>query len=287
MGLKPDTECRECFRRGFTDYVTRAGLSTGNYNEFIRLVDENLDRECPPPIAGADSWALLRRVSLKGSDIFLDEKRDFTRKMLSVYPAIRDEYMNGPEPAKRALGAATWCNLLDVGQGRPLPEPEELVRMFDDPLELDERTRFLEGLQGAENLLVLGDNAGETVIDRLFLELSGFTGNRYYMTRAEPVMNDAIMEDALAAGLDSQADLLSSGTDIPAVVPDLLSGRPLEVFTKADIVLAKGQGNLEGLFGLGDQRVYHSFVVKCPVVSRATGASMGSAVFSRFPKREE
>ncbi len=86
MGLKPDTECRECFRRGFTDYVTRAGLSTGNYDEFIRLVDGNLDRDCPPPIAGADSWALLRRISLTGSDIFLEEKRDFTRKMLSVYP---------------------------------------------------------------------------------------------------------------------------------------------------------------------------------------------------------
>lgn len=287
MGLKPDTECRECFRRGFTDYVTRAGLSTGNYNEFIRLVDGNLDRNCPPPIAGADSWALLRRISLKGSDIFLDEKMDFTRKMLSVYPVIRNKYMNGPEPAKRALGAATWCNLLDVGQGRPLPEPEDLVQMFDDQLEIDERDHFLDRLRGAETLLVLGDNAGETVMDRLFLELSGFKGKRYYMTRAEPVMNDAVMEDALAAGLDSQADLLSSGTDIPAVVPDLLSGRPLEVFTKADIVLAKGQGNLEGLFGLDDRRVYHAFVVKCPVVSRATGASMGSAVFSRFAKREE
>ncbi len=286
MGLKPDTECRECFRRGFADYVVRAGLSPEHYGEFIRLVDGNLDRGSTPPVAGADSWALLRSVSLRGTDIFMNEKRDFTAKMLSVYPVLLDEYMNGQEPAKRALGAATWCNLLDVGQGKPLPEPEELMKMFDFPLELDERDHFLERLRGADSLLVLGDNAGETVMDRLFLELSGFKGKRYYMTRAEPVMNDALLTDAMAAGLESQADLISSGTDIPAVVPDLLRGRPLEVFRNADIVLAKGQGNLEGLFGLGDQRVYHSFVVKCPVVSRATETVMGSGVFSRFGKKE-
>lgn len=122
-------------------------------------------------------------------------------------------------------------------------------------------------------------------MDRLFLELSGFQGRRYYMTREKPVMNDALIEDAVSAGLDGEAELIASGVDIPAVIPELLSGKPREIYDSADLILAKGQGNLEGLFGQGDARVYHSFVVKCPVVSRAVKTPVGRGVFRRYMER--
>lgn len=285
MGLKPDTECSLCFRRGFSEYVTRAGLSSEEYEKYIGIIDVNLSKGFPPPLAGADSWALLRKASLSGEDIFLEEKLDFTEKMLTVYGKLRSLFLLRDQPAAEALAAATWCNLLDVGQGKPMPEITELLELFEKPLAWDERAEFIRRLKEAEVLLVLGDNAGETVMDRLFLELSGFTGKRYYMTREKPVMNDALTEDAGKAGLHLEAELISSGIDVPAVIPELLSGRARSVFESADLILAKGQGNLEGLFGLCDNRIYHSFVVKCPVVSRATETEMGQGVFRRFMER--
>ena len=285
LGLKPDTECRECFRRGFNEYVNRAGLSKDEHEKYMRLIEDNLSRGLPPPLAGADSWALLRKASLYGEDIFREEKLDFTEKMLAVYGKLRSLFMLTDEPAAEALAAATWCNLLDVGQGKPLPEVPGLLRLFKKPLAWDERAEFMGKLKEAEVLLILGDNAGETVMDRLFLELSGFPGKRYYMTREKPVMNDALTVDARRAGLHLESELISSGIDVPAVIPELLSGSALRVFESADLILAKGQGNLEGLFGLCDRRIYHSFVVKCPVVSRATETEMGLGVFRRFMER--
>ncbi|MCK5131222.1 MAG: DUF89 family protein [Candidatus Sabulitectum sp.] len=282
MGLNPGIECFNCFRHGFSDFVSRAGLSSAEYEKLIAIVEENLRQGATPPLAGSESWALLRKASVTGNDIFLLEKEHFTRQMLLHYERLKNSFLQLDNPQFMALTAGTWCNLIDVGQGVPLPETEELLNTFSSPLSVDETESFLNSLHETDVLLVLGDNAGETVMDKLFLDLTSFKGKKYYMTRTLPVMNDATLKDAEMAGLHKVAELISSGIDVPAIIPDMLSGRARNIYESAGIILAKGQGNLEGLFGLNDPRVYHSFVVKCPVVSRATGIALGGGVFSRF-----
>lgn len=282
MALNPGVECFNCFRNGFSDFVTRAGLSVEEYDKLITLVENNLEQGITPPLAGSESWALLRKASVAGNDIFLQEKEYFTRQMLLHYEDLKSTFLKSQTPQAMALAAGTWCNLIDVGQGVPIPETHRLLNTLSSPLAVDETESFINSLHEADVLLVLGDNAGETVMDKLFLDLTPFEGNRYYMTREFPVMNDAIRKDAEMAGLDSFAEIVSSGIDVPATIPDMLKGKAREIYESADIILAKGQGNFEGLFGLNDPRVYHSFVVKCSVVSRATGVAMGGGVFSRF-----
>ncbi len=282
MALSPDIECFSCFQKGFSDFVNKAGLSVADYRELIGIVESNLKLKITPPLAGSESWALLRERSFTGNDIFLSEKKHFTREMLLQYHELKRILLQTDAPESMALSAGTWCNLVDVGQGVPLPEVEELEKALSSPLSVDQTSEFLASLHKADSLLVLGDNAGETVIDKLFLDLTSFRGKKYYMTREYPVMNDATIKDAEMAGLHEVADLISSGIDVPGVIPDMLSGKARDIYESADIILAKGQGNLEGLFGLNDPRVYHSFVVKCPVVSRATGIAMGGGIFSRF-----
>lgn len=284
MGLNPEQECFGCFRRGFSDYVSRAALETKDFDEFISIVDNNLRKGFTPPMAGAESWSLLRKASLHTDDIFLKEKEHFTREMLLHYEELKQHFQLTINPQSTALAASTWCNLIDVGQGVPLPATEKLLTAFYTPLVVDQREEFIESLARSKRLLVIGDNAGETVMDRLFLDMAStsYMGSIHYMTRDLPVMNDATLKDARMAGLHKVAELISSGIDVPAVIPDMLTGKAASIFDSADLILAKGQGNLEGLFGLHDPRVYHSFVVKCPVVSRATGIPQGSGVFCRF-----
>lgn len=282
MALNPGTECSECFRRGFSDFVSRAGLGIPEFDDLVSIVEKNLSEGLTPPLAGSESWALLRKLSVTSDDVFLREKQFFTEQMLNHYDAIRNHFKTARIPESMALQAATWCNLIDVAQGVPLPTTAKLLSTLSSPLTIDEREEFLYSLKGATTLLVLGDNAGETVMDRLFLDLTTFKGKRYYMTREFPVMNDALITDAQMARIHEVAELVSSGIDVPAVIPELLTGRAKEIFESADLILAKGQGNLEGLFGLNDPRVYHSFVVKCAVVSRATRVPIGSGVFARL-----
>lgn len=259
-----------------------AGLSEKEYNSYISLIDDALETGHPPPLAGQKAWTLLKEESKVGEDIFAAEKKFFTNELLKYYSDIKNSYTNELSPSKNALAASTWCNLIDVGQGKPLPKIQELLNLFSSPLFWDERNLFLKELNSASTLLVIGDNAGETVFDRLFLDLTDFSGKIFYMTRGEPVMNDATVSDAELAGLHKVAEVISSNSDIPGFIPSYVSGFPKSIYNSADIILSKGQGNLEGLLGKNDPRVYFSFVVKCDVVADAVNAPLGSGVFSRF-----
>ena len=57
-------------------------------------------------------------------------------------------------------------------------------------------------------MLYLGDNAGETVFDRVLIE----TLERpvTYVVKGGPVINDAVREDALAAGLGEVATIIDN-----------------------------------------------------------------------------
>ncbi len=278
-GFSPDpVRCGLCFRRGFQGFLHRAGLPPESLDGYLQSIVERLGDRFSPPEAGAEAWKSLRNAAGE-ADIFLEEKRHFTKELLKRLPALRGALKASGEPAMGALAAATWCNLVDPAQGNWIPSPERLAEMLGNPLARDGRRFFLKALESASSLLILGDNAGETVMDRLFLELSGYSGKVFYMVRPLPVMNDATRRDALQAGLHRYADIVDSGSDVPSVIPSLLSEDALRVFRNSDLVLAKGQGNLEGLWGSGDPRIHHSFVVKCPVVAEAVGLPEGSGVF--------
>lgn len=286
-GLRPEPAvCGRCFERGFAGFLARAGLPGESIDLYLSGILDALERGTPPPLAGAGAWRRLR-VTSGISDLFRDEKRLVTLRLLEGLPALREMLAETRTPSMGALAASTWSNLLDSAQGRELPSPGELAGMFHTPLAVDDRREFLSALALSSTLLILGDNAGETVMDRLFIEQSGFNGRVFYMVRPLPVMNDATREDAELAGLDGCSRILDSGSDVPSIVPDLLSREAAGLFGKCDLVLAKGQGNLEGLWGVRDPRLFHSFVVKCPVVAGATGLPEGSGVFVSSMRLED
>jgi len=101
--------------------------------------------------------------------------------------------------------------------------------------------------QSKSTILYLGDNAGETVFDRVLIE----TLDRpvTYAVKAAPILNDATREDAISAGLDQIMEIIDNGSDAPGTLLDDCSSTFRERFEKADLIIAKGQGNYESLSG--------------------------------------
>lgn len=283
MPLSSDPRCLECFRSGFGAFSGRGAADSGNLGEALeealRLVAERLPDHAPP-VAGAPGYAHLCR-HLGVEDLFGDEKRALTQGLLTQLDRIRQGIAVSPRPAAAALRAGVWGNLLDVAQGHRLPAPDELQELLGNPLAVDDTEEFLERLEGASLLLILGDNAGETVLDRLFLETASPGADVVYTVRPEPVMNDATLADAEMAGLHRLARLVDTGCAAPTVMPDMVSPGLQRLLGEADLVLSKGQGNLEGLLGTSDERLFYSFVVKCGVIADATGLPLRSGVFAR------
>lgn len=239
----------------------------------------------PPPLAGARVYRDLR-ARFACTDVYGSVKEEFTLGLLAVLDSIRRRVGASPDPLRAALAASTMGNLLDVAQGRSVPSIEELCGMLFTPPALDDTGDFCTRMSAARKLVVFGDNAGESVLDLLFLELLPNSVDAVYTVRPLPVMNDSTLRDACLAGIYNHARVMPTGLDAPTVKRGLLDARLEREIDDADLLLAKGQGNLEGLLGTADERLYYSFVVKCPVVSEITGLVEGSGVFahsSRLP----
>lgn len=103
---------------------------------------------------------------------------------------------------------------------------------------------FLDQYNKAKTILVIADNVGETVLDRLLLET--FIGKEIiYTVRVHLIINDATITDAYDVGINNYAKVISSGTSCPGTVLHTCSQEFLNYYKDADLVISKGQGNFK------------------------------------------
>ena len=89
-----------------------------------------------------------------------------------------------------------------------------------------------------------------------------------------PVINDAIYEDAIQAGLNQVADIVSSGTSAPGTILHTCSPEFIELLNRSKFVIAKGQGNYEGLSN-ENRRIFFLLKAKCKVIADDIGVKKG------------
>ena len=58
--------------------------------------------------------------------------------------------------------------------------------------------------------------------------------------------------------------VIDNGNTVPGTLPELLGEEAKAAFESADVILSKGQGNVETLLGCG-YNIYYAFLVKCPL----------------------
>ncbi|HAS54351.1 MAG TPA: hypothetical protein DCS42_09605 [Nitrospiraceae bacterium] len=128
-------------------------------------------------------------------------------------------------------------------------------------------------------MLYLCDNAGEIVFDRLLLDLLRAAGKDVTaVVKGSAVINDATINDAVAAGLEESARVIDNGSDGIGTLLETCSERFLDAYRSADLVISKGQANFETLLAEKDPRIFFLFKVKCPVVARSLGRPEGDIV---------
>jgi len=74
------------------------------------------------------------------------------------------------------------------------------------------------------------------------------------------------------------AKVISSGYDIPSILLEKSDNVFKECFEKADVIISKGQGNLEGLLPLNNRRIFFLLMAKCNVISEFLKVPRGSMV---------
>jgi uncharacterized protein with ATP-grasp and redox domains len=234
-----------------------------------------LDFKLSLPQMGQEMHRLIRDV-LENPDPYFEIKRTFNQLMLEYYPDLKKLVDEAADPFLMALKLAIAGNVIDFGPNRPFDFNATLDRAKTMVLAVDESESLRDSIPRARTLLYLGDNAGEIVMDRILLETIRHP-NVYFAVRGAPVINDATIDDARSVGIDRIAQVIANGDDAPGTILETSSPEFRDIFDRADLVIAKGQGNYEGLCGI-DKNIYFILMAKCDHVAAHLGVQKGDLV---------
>jgi len=270
-------DCYPCFLR---QAISAARYAESNDMQLHTIIKEVLavlqaqSNGVSPPEIGAIVHRVVREA-VGVVDPYRNEKKKATEKALNIYPRLKG-IMREHHDLETAIRISIAGNIIDLGVSSAYDDLWTTVqRVLHQPFAINDLGKFQKQLACAARLFFIGDNAGETVFDRALIESLPVPVT--YVVKGSPVLNDATREDALDAGLDQCATIISNGSDAPGTVLSLCSGEFRELFESAGLILAKGQGNYETLSDAGTH-VFCMLQVKCPVISKDIGVPTGSIV---------
>ncbi len=273
-------DCYPCFLRQALDAARLAGADEQQQQAVLSRVLELLQQIDPtgtPPEIG-DRVHRIVRQEVGDRDPYRAVKEASTRQALALYPRLKELVAGARDPLDVAVRLSIAGNIIDLGPARTYDLWGAIERVLSQPFAVDDRAALREALSGAEWVLYLADNAGETVFDRVLIETLGVPV--VYAVKDGPVLNDATVEDALAAGLDQVAEVVSTGSDGPGVVLSRCTASFRRLYDEAEVVIAKGQANYETLSEEGP-RLFFLLQTKCPVIARDVGVPLGSIVLKQ------
>ncbi len=238
--------------------------------EFGRAI-RHIPMEDPPPKTAVTVYSMIGRYAGK-EDPFSKVKAQSTEQALALYPDLKKQIGESADPLGRALKIAVAGNVIDFGVSSTFDLQAELSTLLEKPFGIWHEDQFKSALKRADRVLYLGDNTGETVFDRLLIEVLGKPVT--YAVRGGPIINDVTMDDALAAGLDKVCKLVSSGCAAPGILLDQCSREFRNLFYSSPLIISKGQGNFEALSGV-NAPVFYLLKAKCDVVARHLKVGLG------------
>jgi len=281
--MKTFFDCISCFIRQSLDSVRLVtddeSLHERLLREVLRTLGEMDLRQSPPAMAQR-IHRLIRELTGE-SDPYRAIKDRFNRLALDIYPELRDHVERSADPLETAIRLVIAGNVIDMGVNNQLTDEQvhdAIGHALEAPFDA-KPAAFSEAISDAKDILYLADNAGEIVFDRLLIEqlpLEKVT----VVVKGSPIINDATMEDAEAAGITRMVEVIDNGSDAPGTIIDDCSEAFRRRFDGADLVIAKGQGNYETLSDVSKD-IFFILKAKCPVIARDLGCEVGSLVLRR------
>jgi uncharacterized protein with ATP-grasp and redox domains len=276
-------DCIPCLIRQSLD---AAGLATPDETVHARVLREVLeiaketDLHESPPVMAQRFHRRIRELT-EESDPYREVKDSFNRLALKQYPKFRNQVQRSANPMETAVRLAIAGNVIDFGANSGLTKRElhdAILHAMSAPLEGNVEG-FLDAVSRANNILYLGDNAGEIVFDGLLIEQIS-PDKVTFAVRGAPVSNDATMVDAKDSGITEMVEVIDNGSDAPGTLLDDCSQDFRERFERADLVIAKGQGNYESL-SEAEKDIWFLLKAKCLLIARDLRCRVGSLVLRR------
>lgn len=264
--MQTTLDCLPCFLKQSLHTARLSTSSTGLQEEILRQVSRllaELDFSLSPPENAVGVYGLIAELS-GCPDPYAGLKRKSNRYAIKMRAGIERKIRESRDPLLAALKFSIAGNIIDYGSLHAYDMEKTIEDGLTPELAIDHYEEFRADLDRAGTILFLGDNSGELVFDGLLIREMG--KKTVFSVKEKAIINDALLADARECGLKGFATLISNGTGCPGTPLAGCSRQFRDAFSRADLIISKGQGNFETL---SETRapIYFLLTAKCPVVA--------------------
>ncbi len=244
----------------------------------------NLDMEQnASPIFGKALYKLIAEA-LGVKDPYASIKKKYNQLAMQFYDEAKKIVDKAEDPLFEAIIVAALGNTIDLAAQHQIDFINDIKSFSPEDLVINDYDKFKQALQRTNHLLILGDNCGEIVFDKLLI----VTMKKLYpdleivySVRAAPTINDVTIEDAKFIGLTDLVRVIE-GSDTPGIhIPTSTDEFKKHFFLKNGVILSKGQGNFESLYGMEilDRKMFYLLKAKCSLMERIFKVKIGNLIF--------
>lgn len=219
-------------------------------------------------------------------DPYKETRQKYNKMFLERLPVYEKEIEQSKNPFEEAVKYAIIGNVIDfnpIHELTILDVERHFKRLKGENLEINDAAFLQKELETAKTILYLGDNCGEICLDKILLKKIKAMNPKvqiFFATRGAAVVNDSIEEDAYLVGIDEVATVVSNGDSSLGTVLSRTSKEFLQIYEKADVVIAKGQANYECL-STEKKNIYFLLMTKCQTIAKDIGAPEMKMILKR------
>jgi len=237
-----------------------------------------------PPEVGEKIYRIVREAT-GNPDPFKEQKRLQNENVISILPRIRRIVSEAKDPLLMALRLAAAGNAIDTGAQESYDLEESIIEAVRSGGKFETYEQFRLSFERAKDALVIADNCGEIVFDKVLIETMLQEKVKpefkiYLAVRGGPIINDVTLEEAEDLGLSKVCEIVPTGMEMPGTILNRCDPVFLRLFESVDLVISKGQGNWETLEDV-DREIYFLFQAKCETVARANNCKIGELLMVR------
>ncbi len=273
-----NSKCVSCFLKTYQRLFDKVKLPDSRRVEFMQFFQQTLKS-----LQGATAPEIQRKLNIKFAelaginDLFAEEKALSNSIALKLYEEWKPRVEQHENPFDLALRLSIAGNIMDYGANNDFDIHQTIHHTLTAKFSINHSALLYAAIKNAKSILYLADNAGEIYFDKLFIETINHP-NITYAVRGGFALNDATLHDAMEAGINNVAKVIGNGFNAPSTVLTKCSHEFIEVYNSADLIISKGQGNLEGLINENDPRIFFLLMVKCDVMANLLNVDKGSFV---------
>lgn len=282
--MKTYFDCIPCFIRQGLDAVRLVTDDKQIQEQVLREVlslTSKMDLSTTPPAMAQKIHRIIKQL-VETDDPYKQAKKRFNEFALEFFPKFQNLVESSKKPFEKAVRLAIAGNIIDLGvkSSLKLSEAEKIIeKTLTEPFDSKHLVDFKKETENAKDILYLADNAGEIVFDRFLIEQIG-PDKITLVVKGAPVINDATIDDAKAAGLTDLVETIDNGDDAPGTILESCSEKFRQRFKQADLIIAKGQGNFETLSDV-EKNMFFILRAKCPVIAEHLDCQIGTLVLCR------